>query len=269
MRSARMRLAGAALVPFLLLATGCKFGSDDKNDDDRPAGNAASVAPTGGSPAPASPAGSSAPAAPGKALTSDQLKAALATAKELGTGWTVRPNVSVSYGSIPMKAVPANAACQPLLDLFTGSSPQSAAYAGEILNSSAAKQDTSTVDLVRYEGDALTKAFDAALKAAQGDCLEFAALNTKNQKTVYHLSYVDDQPKNLGDQVMWLDISWGDEKTMADPNAPSLNTRLQFVRMGSVLVKYDTRPAEVCCADFVPEAQVRVQVDKLAAALKG
>lgn len=276
MRSPRTRLAHAALASFLLLGVGaCKFGSDDK---DKKAGDAAvsassspSVAASGPSAPASGPASPGSPGAGSKSLTSADLKTALLTQQEMGAGWTAKPNTSDVYGSITMTAVPANAQCQPLLDLMAGAKPASAAYAGEILTTAADKHTSISLDLVRFQSqDEITKQLAAVAKLRDAhDCLEMTATNTKGQKTEYQVMWGDHQPR-MGDASVWVSLLWGDPKDMADPNHPEPSASLQFVRVGPNLVKYDGRPESTSySAEFVPDAQVKAQVDKLTAATRG
>jgi hypothetical protein len=276
MRSARTRLAHAALASFLLLGvSACQFGSDDK---DKKAGDAAvsassapSAAASGPSAAASGPASPGSPGAGSKSLTSADLKAALLTQQEMGAGWTAKPSTSDVYGSITMTAVPANAQCQPLLDLMAGAKPASAAYAGEILTTTADKHTSISLDLVRFQSqDEITKQLAAVAKLRDAhDCLEMTATNTKGQKTEYQVMWGDHQPQ-MGDASVWVTLLWGDPKNMADPNHPEPSAALQFVRVGPNLVKYDGRPESTSySAEFVPDAQVKAQVDKLTAATRG
>lgn len=280
MRSARTRLAYAALASSLLLGvSACKFGSDDKDKKAGDAAVSASSAPAATASGPSAPASGpvSGPASPGsagagsKALTSADLKAALLTQQEMGTGWTAKPNTSDVYGSITMTAVPANAQCQPLLDLMAGAKPASAAYAGEILTTTADKHTSISLDLVRFQSqDEISKQLAAVAKLRDAhDCLEMTATNTKGQKTEYQVMWGDHQPQ-MGDASVWVSLLWGDPKNMADPNHPEPSASLQFVRVGPNLVKYDGRPESTSySAEFVPDAQVKAQVDKLTAATRG
>ncbi|MGW0660853.1 hypothetical protein [Streptodolium elevatio] len=267
------------MTPLLIFTAACEFGSDgDKKADkvdkvDNKGGESAptSIAPPPSSVAPGSSADTRVPTSAGpvagKALTSAQLKAALVTQNELGTGWTVTPGDGAAYGSSPMKAV--EVACQPLLDVMTGAGPKAAANAGETLATAADKGTTTRLDLVRYDGDAFAKTLDAAvLIASKHDCLEVVATNVKGERTAYRFDVGDHQPQ-FGDGALWLDVMWGDEKTMADPDAPTMTSRLQFVRVGSVLVRFDSRPENTSFgAEYIPDAQVKTQADKVAAALK-
>lgn len=271
MRSARTRIAATALTPLLVFgAAACEFGSDGgkKSDKKGGAGATAPVAPPAASAVPGTGTQASASAAPatGKALTAEQLKAALVTQKELGTGWTVKPGTSGTYAGSPMTAV--EAACQPFLDLMTGAVPQPAAYAEETLTTKADQGTSTRLDLFRYADNSIAKTLDAGIAiAAKHDCIAVTATNAKGEKTAYRFDVGDHQPK-LGDGALWIDVTWGDEKTMADPDAPTMTSRLQFVRVGSALVRFDSRPDNTSSgAEYIPDAQVKAQVDKLSAAL--
>ncbi|MCF2530628.1 hypothetical protein [Yinghuangia soli] len=274
MRSARARIAGAALVPLLLLTTACL--GDDKDKDAKADNAAQSSAPASppaatGSAAPTGAPSTGAPQAPGKALNISELQALLVTQKDLGPGWTVKQAKSTVYGSIGMKAVPAAAKCQPLLDLLTGSTPKPAVHVGEVLESAADKGSWVDLSIARFESaEAVSKQLDAALKiAGEHECLEFEALNTKDEKTAYQFSFGDHQPK-MGDASLWISVTWGDPKTMKDPSEPAISASVQLVRSGAVLVKMVGRSESTAYnAEFVPDAQVKTQVDKVVAALKG
>ncbi|MCF2526173.1 hypothetical protein [Yinghuangia soli] len=273
MRSARARLTGAALVPLLLLTTACL--GDDK-DEDAKAGNAAqssapSAAPGAAASGSAAPGGAGASQAPGKVLGAAELQGLLVTQKELGPGWTVKPSQSTGYGSIGMKAVPAAAKCQPLLDVMAGSALKPAAYAAEVLESAADKHSWVDLTIARFESaDAIAAQVDAVAKlAAAQECLEFDAVNTKNETTSYRFVFAVPQPK-LADGSAWITVFWSDPKSMKDPTGTANSAEIQLVRSGAVLVKMvGLSESRAYSSDAVPDAQVKTQVDKVVKAVKG
>ncbi|MGR6998012.1 hypothetical protein ACU686_07800 [Yinghuangia aomiensis] len=268
MRSARTRLAYAALASCLLLGvSACKFGSDDKDKKAGDAAVSASSAPSAAASGPSAPAsGPASPGSPGagsKALTSADLKAALVTQQEMGTGWTAKPNTGDVYGSITMTAVPANAQCQPLLDLMAGAKPASAAYAGEILTTAADKHTSISLDLVRFQSqDEISQQLAAVAKLRDAhDCLEMTATNTKGQKTEYP-GDVGRPPAADGRRLGVGQPALGRSEEHGGPELPGAVRVTQFVRVGPNLVKYDGRPESTSySAEFVPDAQVKAQVD--------
>lgn len=87
--------------------------------------------------------------------------------------------------------------------------------------------------------------------------------------TRYRFDVGDHQPK-LGDSSLWFVVTRGDPKTMANPNEPAASASVQVVRTGAAIVKLVGRAeSPAYSAEFVPDAQVKTQVDKLDKALKG
>ncbi|MGR6999582.1 hypothetical protein ACU686_17950 [Yinghuangia aomiensis] len=109
------------MVPLLLAATACKFGSDDKKDDkkaDNAAASTTAPATAPAAPSAAAPSGATSgnPGGSGKALTAAQLQTALLSAKELPSGW----KTAARQTPRPHRADRHPAGCQPVWDLVFG-----------------------------------------------------------------------------------------------------------------------------------------------------
>lgn len=271
MRSARARLVGAALVPLLLAATACKFGSDDKKDDKK-ADNAA-AATTAPASAPAAPTdaattGSSGnPSGGGKALTAAQLQTALLSAKELPAGW------KTAAGKLPAATAQTvtPAGCQPVWDLIFGDPKrQPAAKAGATLTGPGGSYQVSLAEFAPGVAEKLFADTAAAVKNdATTDCLAYSAKNAKGEITTVE-GGTQDAPK-LGDASLKLLVVYGPKASMDNPANANPAGYVQFIRVGTAIAAvYVVSDVNVGMfpKDF-PDDLVKAQADKLAAAKKG
>ncbi|MDI2129093.1 hypothetical protein [Yinghuangia seranimata] len=278
MRSKRTSVAAAAIVPLVLFASGCKFGSDDKKDDtakNSAATSAPAAVPAAGSPAPASPSGAPGgnAAAGGKKLaTYDQLKAALITQKELPAagGWTIKPGEKTTIEQ-PVKS--SDPACQPILDAFTGSAQNPAvAEAFQIMQTTTDKGSDVIWRLATYkDGYAAKLMTDVAALMAKDSCLEMKSTDVRGQTTEWQVNNQFDAVKIGTDGSQYINLTWGAPKEMHDPtNGQVRSARFQLVRSGDTLIYIDVEPQSGQFGpEFVKPEVIKLQLDKLVAAQKG
>ncbi|MDI2127454.1 hypothetical protein [Yinghuangia seranimata] len=276
MRSARMRLAGAAVVPLLLLGTACKFGSDDKSDKkDSTAQNAGASAPAqapaSSAPAPAASPSDTAKAPAGKALDAAKLKTTLLTAKDLPAGWSVAP--AANGGTQPAKITPP--VCQPIYDLLSGDGKRNpVAQATETMKGPG---DTGvyTVQLAEFAPGTAQELLDKAAAVADNStstpCLDFSAKDAKGVVTLFELNVTTDKVGKLGDGTLSLLLTYGDEKSMKNPSEANPSGILTIVRSGNALVGI-SGVGDPTTGNFpkdLPNTILKTQVDKVATARKG
>jgi hypothetical protein len=272
MRSARARLVGAALVPLLLAATACKFGSDDKEDDKKADNAAASTSAPASAPVAPSAAAPSAPASGnaggnGKALTAAQLQTALLSGKELPSGW------KTAAGKLPAATAQTvtPAGCQPVWDLIFGDpKKQPTAKAGATLTGPGGSYQVSLAEFAPGVAEKLFADTAGAVKNdTTTDCLAYSAKNAKGDITSVE-GGTQDAPK-LGDASLKLLVAYGPKASMDNPSNANPAGYVQFIRVGTAIAAvYVVSDVNVGMfpKDF-PDDLVKTQVDKLTAAKKG
>ncbi|MFE5325393.1 hypothetical protein ACFRCG_03075 [Embleya sp. NPDC056575] len=278
MSSKHGSLVASALLPLVLVASGCKIGSDDTKDDK--AKNAAVTAPPTAAAAPGGPSaespsseapGGKAPAGVHTLSTSEQLKAALVTQKELPAagGWTVKPGADTSIEQPVKSSTPA---CQPILDAFTGSARNPpVAEAFQIMETTADKGTSITWRLVTYKNGYATKLLnDVPAAMAKTECLDFKATDSRGQTIEWRVDGQYDAARIGTDGSQYVNLTWGDPKKMADPtNGTARQARLQLVRSGDTLIYIDAEPVNGSYgAEFVNPDAIKIQLEKLITAQK-
>jgi len=268
MRSARERLATAAVVPLLVIAVGCSDDSGDKagGESGSPTRGATPAASTDapGSPqvsrsdppAPSStvtdtgpgtrPSDGTGPAA--RTLSAAQLRSALVVTADLPSGWRVSAPETEEADVTPVD----KPACQPLMDLIEGGgvSGASAPHVSGELTMSGATESQYALFLTAYRpGDAEKLLRD--VKAAIPSC------GTFHSSGVASLTYtVSPLPApSAGDDGLAFKIS-------ADIG---FTATMSTARVGSVIVHGASQNPD----RVIPPAVLKAQTDKLAAAQRG
>ncbi|MDI2127561.1 hypothetical protein [Yinghuangia seranimata] len=268
MLPARLRSAAAAvsLVPLLFAASACKIGGDDKDAKGGTGGGkadpAAAAQPAAGSGAPSG-GGSSGAAVSGggaaKALTADQLKAALLVQSDMPSGWTVKPGSTVS----PSKLNATPAGCQAIVDLVSGDPKAAPTATGNgVLTNGSSKDAQYFVSMEQYSGVATKLLDDVVKETGPGSSCGTVNATDGDNAFIYKAARSDRTPKSLGDAVLYLDIT-----TSQPGQSAELPGRMQIVRSGEVLIQF-VGMQKSGKPEWVPDAVVKAQVEKIKAAQK-
>jgi len=263
MRSARERLAAAAVVPLLVIAVGCSDDSGDKAGSEtgfptRTTTPAASADASGSPQVPrsdaAAPSGSGTPrpsegtGSAARTLDAAELRAALVVTAELPSGWRISAPENEETEVTPVD----KPACQPLMDLIEGDgvSGASAPHVSGELTMPGASESRYAFFLSSYRPGVAEKLL-GDVKAAIPSCGTFRS--TGDASLTYTVSPLP--APSVGDEGLAFKIS-------ADIG---FTVTMSTVRVGSVIVHGASQNPD----RVIPPAVLKAQTDKLAAAQRG
>ncbi|MCF2530630.1 hypothetical protein [Yinghuangia soli] len=259
MRFAGKRIAVAAIVPLLALATACS--SDDKKDDkSATAGNAGNAGATPGS----TPGAADSPAGKpgGKALTEDKLKAALLVSADV-PGWTATTGDPEDDSASPEKTDKPE--CQPLMNLVAADKDHMPSLTATVaVNKETAPKTVHMMALGQFDGDKAEKALKDA-RAALSKCASFSAVDPENTKTAYTTK--EAKKPGFGDDSLALDFSM-----LEDGETDPTLLQVVFVRSGPVVLQGMVLDMDITkdapSENTIDASLLRAQYDKLVKAQK-